>query len=195
MATNPLKGRRFMYDVSQAPSYFTPREARAEYARLRAIAEKRLQRLGESPYRTSDMYRRYKQGFAPLPRSASEGDIYKALFDVSRFVSARTSSVSGQKAARRRMLETLQSHGYDFINARNIDRFGEFWREVKKHSEYRGYDSEEIVELFHVGKEKRVDPVTLAKDLEFWIGNEDLLDMPRSTRTITADEARERLGI
>lgn len=194
-ASNPLRGRRFMYDVSSSPQYFTPKEARAEYARLRAIAEKRLARLAASEYRTSDMYQRYRQGFKPLPRGASEADIYKSLFDVARFVGAKTSSVSGQKAARKRSVQTLQEHGYSFINERNIDQFGEFWREVKKHAEYKGYDSEEIVELFHLGKEKRVDPVTLAKDFDFWLGNEALADMPRSTRTITADEARSRLGI
>lgn len=185
-----LKGTAAMYRITQAPTFFTPREARAEYARLRAVAEKRIQRLQSAGYKIQG-----PTSFKPLPRGAGETEIYKSLADVARFISQKSSTITGRKEQIRSFVETMQERGYDFINERNADEFGEFMREAKKHDEYRGYDSEEVVELFHLAKEKRVKPEELAKDLDTWIGNEKLINMKRSRQTIGSEELRERLNM
>lgn len=188
---NVLRGTAAMYTVTQAPYYFPIREARAEYARLRAIAEKRLSRLQAAGY----SMRGQPKEFKPLERDANERDVYKALADVSRFISMKSSTISGRKAQMRALAASLQENGYDFINENNVEQFGEFMREAKLHESYRGYDSEEVVELFHIGKEKHVKPEDLAKDLDLWMGNEKLLKMPRSRSTIGSEELKERLEL
>lgn len=186
-----LRGTAAMYTVTQAPFYFTEREARAEYARLRSIAEKRIQRLQGAGYKLQGQ----QTSFRPLERGATQSDVYKSLADVSKFLSMKSSTVTGRKAQQRALVESMQERGYDFINMNNVDQFGEFMKEAKLHDEYRGYDSEEVVELFHVAKEKHVKPEDLAKDLDLWMGNEKLLNMPRSRSTIGSEELKERLGM
>lgn len=188
--SNVLRGTAAMYTVTQAPFYFTDKEARAEYARLRAVAEKRVQRLQSAGYKLTG-----KTEFKPLERNASEAEIYKSLADVAKFINMKSSTITGRKASVEKMVEKMHEHGYDFINKNNAEQFGEFMREAKKHDEYRGYDSEEVVELFHIAKEKHVRPEELAQDLDTWIGNESLINMPRSRSTIGADELRERLAM
>lgn len=179
-----------MYSVTQAPTYFTPREARAEYARLRAVAEKRIQRLQGAGYKIQG-----PTSFKPLSRSASQAEIYKSLADVAKFISMKSSTVTGRRQQVKKFVEKMHELGYDFINENNVDEFGEFMKEAKLHDEYRGYDSEEVVELFHLAKEKHVKPQDLAKDLDTWIGNEKLINMKRSRSTIGSEELRERLNM
>ena len=188
--SNVLHGTAAMYTVTQAPFYFTDKEARAEYARLRAVAEKRVQRLENAGYKLNG-----QKEFKPLQRNASEAEIYKSLADVAKFVNMKSSTITGRKAQVEKMVEKMHEHGYDFINKNNAEQFGEFMREAKKHDEYRGYDSEEVVELFHLAKEKHVRPEELARDLDTWIGNESLINMPRSRSTIGAEELKERLAM
>lgn len=185
-----LKGTAAMYRITQAPTFFTPREARAEYARLRAVAQKRIQRLQSAGYKIQG-----PTSFKPLPRGASEADIYKSLADVARFISQKSSTISGRKEAIRKMVKKMQSHKYDFINERNAEEFGEFMKEAKKHDEYRGYDSAEVVDLFHIAKQKRVKPEELAQDLDIWIKNEKLYNMKRSKSTIGSEELRAKLNM
>lgn len=188
---NVLRGTAAMYTVTQAPYYFPIREAKAEYARLRAVAEKRISRLQAAGYSLQGQ----QTSFKPLQRGATQSEVYKSLADVSKFLSMKSSTVTGRKQQRRALVETMQDRGYDFINENNVEQFGEFMREAKLHDEYRGYDSEEVVELFHVAKEKHVKPEDLARDLDLWMGNEKLLNMPRSRSTIGSEELKERLGM
>ena len=186
-----LRGTAAMYSVTQAPMYFTEREARAEYARLRTVAQKRIQRLEAAGLKVQGP----RSSYAPLPRGASQAEIYKSLADVSKFISMKSSTVTGRREQQKAFIEAMHEREYDFINKNNVDEFGRFMEEAKKHTEYRGYDSEEVVELFHLAKEKRVKPLDLAKDLDLWMGNEKLINMRRSRSTIGSEELKERLGI
>ena len=88
----------------------------------------------------------------------------------------------------------MREMGYTFLNKSNIREFGKFWQEVKKHAEYKSYDSERIVNMFRDAKRKRIDTEDLAKDFNFWIENsEKLSTMKRSDTVMSSTEARERL--
>ena len=184
----------WMYDIDIAPSMMNVKEARAEYVRLAKAANKRIQRLIES--------KEYGKGaaaehamFGSVKQLKTDRQVYAALQTVARFTSRKTSSISGIKEAERRQLETMRDMGYTFLNKGNIREFGQFWKEVKKHSEYKSYDSERIVNLFKEAKRKRIDSQDLAKNFNFWIENEDKLStMKRSESVISSAEARERLS-
>jgi hypothetical protein len=180
-----------MYLMTQAPFYFTEREARAEYARLRTIAQKRIERLEKAGLKV----RGPRSSYAPLPRDASDVEIYKSLADVAKFVSMKSSTVTGRREQLKKFVETMQDRGYDFINMNNAEQFGDFMEEAQKHDEYRGYGSKDVAELFHIAKTKHVDPIDLAKDLDLWMGNEKLKTMSRSRNIIGSDELKERLGL
>ena len=90
----------------------------------------------------------------------------------------------------------MHEAGYDWVNASNADEFGRFMGAVLKQKAAKGYDSEQIAELFHTAKEKRIDTKTLANDFEFWIENQEALEAaPRSVRTISSEAFAERIGL
>ena len=170
MASNRFGEGRTIYDYfpEVARSHMSKKEARAEYARLRKIANRRLEALARN-YPNSEIARRYRRGFKPLERFEKSTRIFKKLYEVARYLNTATGSVSGQRAARKKQLETLHEHGYTFVNKKNLDEFNEFWREVRTHGTYSGAMSEEIVELFGKAKKAKMDPQTVAKAFEKYL--------------------------
>lgn len=169
------------------------REARSEYSRLRKIANKRLARLGDSEFAEGRTYQNWKKGFAALKSITSEQKLYKALSEVERFLGLKTGTVSGARAAQKAFIESMHERGYGFINKKNAAEFGEFMREVKKHKDYKGRDSEQLVDLYKTAKEKRIDPQSLARNYETWFKHERTFEQqPRSNHTISFDKFMER---
>lgn len=194
MATDIFKGvDLYLYDIDVAPTMFTPTEAKAEFVRLARIANRRIKTIAASP----DFGESAKASHTVFSAKGLKTDrqIYAALQQVARFNAQKTSTLSGLRAAQAKQLETMRERGYTFLNKRNIKEFGDFWKEVKKHAEYKGYDSERIAKLFKEAKRKRIDAKDLAKDFQFWLDHEKELDtMKRSNSTITSDEAKERIS-
>lgn len=181
------------YDLSVQAEMFTFKEAKKEYSRLRSIARKRLERLGKSEFAGSTTYKNWESGFETVEKLGNERDLRKALYDVSRFLSAKTSTITGARKAQAEFVKTMQDMGYSWINKQNAQQFGEFMREVKKHEDYKGRDSEQMVELFRTAKEKRIDPLSLAKNYEKWFDNEKRFEAaPRTNQIISFEEFIER---
>ena len=196
MATDLFRGMEtWMYDIDIAPTFLNLKEARAEYVRLAKAANKRIQRIRESGYASAAAGQR--AFFGSITELKTERQVYAALQQVARFASQKTSSISGIKAVEKKQLETMREMGYTFLNKSNIHEFGEFWKQVRKHSMIKNLQgvSDRIVNLFKEAKKKRIDPQSLAKDFNFWLDHEaDLNTMKRSNQTMTSNEARERIS-
>lgn len=176
---------RFLSDLSI-------KEARAEYSKLRAVANKRLARLGASEFAESRTYQNWKRGFSSV-KSISGDNIYKALSEVEYFLGLKTGTVSGARSAQKAFIQSMHERGYGFINKKNAAEFGEFMREVKKHKDYKGRDSEQLVDLYKTAKDKRIDPQSLARNYETWFKHEKTFEQqPRSNNIITFDKFMER---
>lgn len=167
MASNRFKPGMEIYDYfpEVARANMSKREARAEYARLRKIANRRLEALMRY-FPESKTAKRYRKGFAALPREEKTGRIYKKLYEVARYLNEQQGSVSGQRSYRKKSIESLHASGYGFINQRNFDQFAAFMDEVKTHSLYRSLDSEQAVILFGKAVKKKMDPQKVAKAFE-----------------------------
>lgn len=172
MASNRFGEGRTIYDYfpEVARSHMSKKEARAEYARLRKIANRRLEALARH-YPKSEIARRYRKGFKPIERFEKSTRIFKKLYEVARYLNTSTGSVSGQRAARKKQLETLYEHGYTFVNKKNLDEFNEFWREIRTHGGEIGSKSEEITEMFGQAKANKIDPQIVAKSFEKYLEN------------------------
>ena len=186
MPKSVLKPGTSIYDYSPAGYDFTLREARAEYSRLRKIAEKRLRRMAESPYATSDIYRRYADRFKPLPRGASEERVRKQLYEVARFTELKTGSVSGMRASREKQIEAMHDLGYSWINAGNIDTFNDYMERIKKFTAAKNYDSEEVVDLFREADESGVDPMLVAEDFDDYL--QGIKTIPKPEEEFAAED-------
>lgn len=171
MATNRFKPGLSLGDYypSAARQVFTEAEARKEYARLRKIANRRLEAL-ERNYPKSQMARMFKGGFPAAGKDAGQR-IYSRLFDVARYMQSALGSVSGERAYRKKMIASLHEAGYTGINAKNFDDFTMFMEEVKQHMSEREFaaKSEQIVELFEQAEEEDADPEEVAKAFDEYL--------------------------
>ena len=130
MAYSPYRG--FSWNIS---SYYpmalqeghTEKELRQEYAKLRSVAQKSLKRLGESRYRDSETYRQNRNAFPTTKSLKSTRELARALTDVTRFLSAKSHSISGLNEIRQSQVSTWNDqYGYDFVNFNNFDQWVEF---------------------------------------------------------------------
>lgn len=78
---------------------------RAEYTRMRDVAQKRIKRLGEM-FPESKAYSGHRNGFPKL-KDISPQDLPYAFTDLYKFVKAKTSTVTGQRAAQLKTMSTL----------------------------------------------------------------------------------------
>lgn len=148
MATGPLRYDRELYQAGTSQLVFTDKEARAEYARLRKAANKRLAVLEKAGYGGAASLRNYPASFESM-RGASERDVRKGLSEVARFLSLKTTTLRGIQATQKKALATLHSHGYDFVNKSNLESFGRFMEAARQHSTSRkAFDSDRVAKYF-----------------------------------------------
>lgn len=129
MAYKPY--RNFKWPISTywpgALAKRSEKELRQEYARLRAVAQKSIQRLGKSEFAGGATYRNAVGRFKTTKSITDKRELSMALVDISRFLSAKGSSVSGLKEIRAEQVNTWQNqYGYDFVNAANYSAWVEF---------------------------------------------------------------------
>lgn len=147
---------------------WTDSAVRAEYSRLRDIAQKRLQRLAKSEP-GSYAYRANVGQYAPARGQTTE-EIRTKLPTLAKFIAAKTGSVSGIRAQRSKAVKTFQEHGYNFITKENIGTFGEFMEAFKsKKGKTRAYGSYEAVELWEFTQEQNIDPERVKRQFAQWL--------------------------
>ena len=141
---------------------------RAEYSRLRAIANKRLKRMQGRPEASSTL-ERLPDAF-PTVRGMDRGQVVQQLNEVTTFLSARRGSLSGIKKSNKQIKKSLAKKGIN-IPQDQIAKFGSFMNAMKKALGMTRdeYGSEQLAdlwdELFQKGKisqnkfEKRVKQV------------------------------------
>lgn len=169
----PLRYDRELYSAATSQLVFSEREARQEYARLRRLANRRLAALERAGYGEAAALKNYPADFGSL-RGASEREVRKALAEVSRFMSLKTTTIRGIQSSQKKAVSTMQEHGYDFINKNNIESFGRFMAAAKKHAgSKKAFDSEQAVAAFHAALEEDIDPEDLEDWLDEWEDKED----------------------
>lgn len=181
------------YWPDAARAIFTEKEARKEYTRMRRIANKRIMSLMRN-YPDSKLARQYQAGF-PSVRGVPAGRVYGRLYEVSKFLGLKLSSVSGMREYRKKAIASMREAGYDFINEKNFDRFTDYMDEVRSHSSEREvqYQSESIVELFGRAEKEKADTSKIAESFEDYLENEDKpLPKRKETDFMTKEQVRKR---
>lgn len=135
------------YSVDEAKAMFRddPKAMRAEYTRMRDIAQKRIKRMAKSEWTWTKTYKDHKEGFAKISE-IDPRDFAKAFSELSKFVNAKSSSVRGQVAIRKKTMATLnEAIGAKKVNARNYQRVIKILNESRLRKVT--YDSDKIAEL------------------------------------------------
>ena len=115
---------------------------RAEYTRMRDVAQKRIKRLGQQ-FPESKAYQSHAKGFPKL-RELDPRDFAKAFSELAKFVRAKGSTVTGQKEIKNKTIKTWQDQGLN-LNQKNYDKTIKILEEMRKQKIV--YGSDKAVEL------------------------------------------------
>lgn len=172
----------------------TEKEIRDEYRRLRNIANKRIKRLENAGYTGTQTYLR-NVGAYKSPNNYTMAELQYKLYQISKFVASRSSTVSGMRLIEKEAIETLQEKGLGRIN--NLQEFGDFmsWARTKyKSSEF---DSERAAEVFNEAKLRKIPIEEIKKDYELYRDNyHQFIELPvyRKAERRKSDWYRKALG-
>ena len=115
---------------------------RAEYTRMRDVAQKRLKRL-EKAFPESKAVQSHPQGFPKL-KNLDPRDFPKAFAELAKFVKAKGSTVTGQKQIKEKTIKTWQDQGLN-LNQKNYDKTIKILEEMRRQKIV--YGSDKAVEL------------------------------------------------
>ena len=116
--------------------------ARAEYTRMRDIAQKRIKRLGESEFSWTKGFQNYQFGFPKL-KDIKPGHFAEAYSLLAKYVSTKATTVSGQREQRSRTIKTWASLGIP-LSEENYKLVFDVLKALRKQKKI--YDSEKIVD-------------------------------------------------
>ena len=129
---------------------------RAEYTRMRDVAQKRVTRLqkmfpesvgAQHRYDTGKTDSKgnpiYKSGF-PTLKTLDPRDFPKAFAELAKFVKAKGSTVTGQKQIKEKTIKTWQDQGLN-LNQKNYDKVIKILEEMRRRKIV--YGSDKAVEL------------------------------------------------
>ena len=170
------------------------KEIRDEYRRLRNIANKRIKRLEKAGYEQTQTYLK-NVGSYKSPSNYTTKELQYKLYQISKFILAKSSTVSGMRLIEKKAIETLQEKDLGRIN--NLQEFGDFmsWARTKyKSSEF---DSERAAEVFNEAKRRRIPIEEIKKDYELYRDNyHQFTELPvyRKAELRTSDWYRKAMG-
>lgn len=93
------------------------RALKTEYSRMRDVAQKRLDRLRKSDFSESAAVTSHPAGFKKL-KELDQRDLAKATSELFKFLNAKGSTVTGQRAIMNKTIATWQKQGLD-VNRKN----------------------------------------------------------------------------
>ena len=170
------------------------KEIRDEYRRLRNIANKRIERLGKAGYGETQAYLR-NAGAYKAASNYTMAELHYKLYQVSKFVAAKSSTVSGMRLIEKEAIETLQEKGLGRI--KNLQEFGDFMSWARTRYKNSDFDSERGAEVYNEAKRRAIDIEEIKKDYELYRDNyRQFTELPvyRKAERRTSEWYRKALG-
>ena len=170
------------------------KEIKDEYRRLRNIANKRIDRLEKAGYGETQAYLRNAGAY----KSASNytmAELQYKLYQVSKFVAAKSSTVSGMRLIEKEAIETLNEKGLGRI--KNLQEFGDFMSWARTKYKNSDFDSERAAEVYNEAKRRSIDIEEIKKDYELYRDNyRQFTELPvyRKSERRTSEWYRKVLG-
>ena len=144
---------------------------KAEYTRLRDIAQKRLKRLKKAGFDETQLYKQNVKRFKKLKQIKSKSELSSRLSDLARFIRDPRGIVKRAKEIRDKSLSTLHSNGYTFVNEANYIEFGKFMEEYRAQKLDEMYDSGDAADAYGITVKHLLAPEELEAEFEFWLEN------------------------
>lgn len=128
---------------------------RQEYRRMRDIAQKRLKRM-EGKQEAEWVLEQHPEGF-PMTRDLKDrADLVKGLMDVSNFLNAQRSSISGIRETAKKTSEAIRKGTGVTVPKSQLANYGRFMNKMKKELGLKPgtYDSKYMAEVWQQAKNK-----------------------------------------
>lgn len=170
------------------------KEIKDEYRRLRGIANKRIERLERAGYAETQTYLR-NAGAYKSPSNYTMAELKYKLYQISKFVSAKSSTVSGMRRIEKSTLERL--HEKDLGRITNLQEFGDFMDWARTKYKNSDFDSERAAEVYNESKHRNIDIEEIKKDYELYRDNyQEITELPvyRKPERRTSEWYRKVLG-
>ncbi len=170
MASNKLKTYIGYNPVNI--SKFSEREQRAAYGKLRAIANKRIEKLNRYKKETKAEkdIKKYFDGRDRIPKiSELNVPVTDALLEVSHFLRSLT-RIQDIHAYERAQIKAFRKMGFKQINADNLKKFGDFMEDLRERYKNRLRDSFRGVRVFEAAERLKINPMKLYENLETYGG-------------------------
>lgn len=170
------------------------KEIRDEYRRLRSIANKRIDRLERAGYAHTQTYLR-NAGAYKSPSNYTMAELHYKLYQISKFVSAKSSTVSGMRLIEKQVREKL--HEKDLGKIIDLQEFGDFMDWARAKYINSDFDSERAAEVYNESKRRKIDIEEIKKDYELFRDNyQKITELPvyRKAERRTSEWYRKVLG-
>lgn len=142
-------------------------EIAKEYNRLEKRANRSLNAMSKTKYKNTETYLYNAGKYPDVSNIKSKTELAYRLSDLARFVTRKTSTLSGLREQEKKTIQTLHERGYTFVNSRNYQKFVDFMDTMRTVYKNIQFDSEYVAEVFEeyaIKKKVKVDK--LVKDFE-----------------------------
>ena len=151
---------------------------RAEYARLRKIANARGEALARSEFANTKSARRVIGKFKTPASKLSKRELVYELNELATVTTSQITSVRGLQKQRRETIATLKAHGYN-IKPKDLEKFGEFMSALRDFYGRTQVDSPRSADLFAVAQRRGISTEELSADFNYWMEHTEQLKHAR----------------
>lgn len=166
MASNKLK-TYIGYNPTNVEGFST-KEKRAAFSKLRAIANKRLEKMERYGYKQNQYYKDltniFKSSRVPKLDAINDRQLDKALSEVSYFLRG-LSTIQKIHAYENKQIAALRAHGIKGVNRKNLKKFGDFMEALRQRYGSRMIDSDRAVRVFEATERLHINPMVLYENL------------------------------
>lgn len=129
-------------------------QVKAEYRRLKVIAQRRLERIGRTEFRQTGTYGYNEAMFGKgkgSVRGKSEAELRKMLYDLSSFVTDPSKTLTGLRERRDLTIAKINSkYGADIVTKDNYFEFLDFLNDKSMQPTFEGLDSGQELQLWEM---------------------------------------------
>lgn len=129
-------------------------QVKAEYRRLKVIAQRRLERIGKTEFRQTRTYGYNEAMFGKgkgSVRGKSEAELRKMLYDLSSFVTDPSKTLTGLRERRDLTIAKINGkYGAEIVTKDNYFEFLDFLNDRSMQPTFEGLDSGQELQLWEM---------------------------------------------
>ena len=178
-----------------APSFYTHEGAywandadlRAEYSRLRSIAQKRISRIKGTEFEQSAIFKENRHGFLTVKQAQAQDVLVDELMSIRRFLLNTTSTLTGARERKAKILNTLNERGYTFVNSENYWEYTQFMDFADSMLKGTYYSSDFVNDFYEKFESQGASLEQMKRWFTNWMSSQDLEVKFRNVKAADAD--------